>query len=113
VKTAHEALVAARELIADERNWIKEDYNRVVDGRQCYCADGALLAARRAPLLEEDFLDLPYSLARRALSSASPIGTIIDYNDAPETTHADVLAMFDRAIAATAPGDIHTEEDES
>jgi hypothetical protein len=98
--TPHEALVAARALIADERNWIKGDYDREVDGRTCYCADGALLAASWRP----DLTYGVYDLARRTLALHARGGEgIIYFNDHPMTTHADVLAMFDRAIEATAP----------
>ena len=42
------------------------------------------------------------TLALLALRAALPpsIAWIPDYNDDPKTTHADILALFDRAIAA-------------
>lgn len=38
----------------------------------------------------------------RALRSATPSGfyAVDDFNDHPDTTHAEVMALFDRAIAA-------------
>ena len=39
--------------------------------------------------------------AWRALTDATPTAeSIPDYNNAPTTTHADLMAWFDRAIAA-------------
>lgn len=39
---------------------------------------------------------------REALRSVIPDGYegVADFNDSPETTHADVMSMFDRAISA-------------
>jgi len=60
----------------------------------CYCADGALLEA--APTG-----DLLRSRASSYLSAAARsrgFETASRFNDAPGTTHADVLALFDDAI---------------
>jgi len=90
--TTRDVLIAARALIADERNWIKGANFRKVAGCDCFCADGAV---------EEVFRNRPWEPGvRPALRAASPNGMIVTYNDADETTHADVLAMFDRAIEA-------------
>ena len=105
--TPHEALKAARALIADERNWIKGEYDREVEGRTCYCADGALMFATDGVgvPLEGEGNWFAYEGARRALAAHAPRTAhgVINFNDAPDTTHADVLAMFDKAIEATAP----------
>jgi hypothetical protein len=46
----------------------------------------------------------PVGEARLALVAVLPVGfgstLISEFNDDPDTTHADVLALFDRAIAA-------------
>ena len=82
-----EKLRRAKSLIDTPDKWIKGDRVRVVNNQRCYCAVGALemAGARFRPLV-------------RALPGGSY--TIVDFNDAPTTTHADVMALFDRAIAA-------------
>jgi hypothetical protein len=98
--TPHEVLVAARELIADERNWIKGEYSRRVEGRLCYCAYGAVRTVSDAADYKV------FDRAWNALESTVPDKhelSPIHFNDDLDTTHADILAMFDRAIEATAP----------
>ncbi|MEL6388391.1 MAG: hypothetical protein AAFR00_13655 [Pseudomonadota bacterium] len=40
--------------------------------------------------------------ARKLLVQALPgeLASVVSFNDDPDTTHADILALFDRAIAA-------------
>ena len=86
-----ELLVKARAFLASEKNWCKGSYG-TNDGRRC--AHGALMT---------DDMDL-YGRARDALTAALPKGCghfmPMGFNDAPSTAHADVLALFDRAIEA-------------
>jgi hypothetical protein len=109
---AHELLIAARSLIETPEKWTQGVGARSVFGDQrsalspeavCFCADGALYRAG-----EPDFGGPIYNLAVRALNRSlvgegSPYDpyNYIEFNDAGDTTHADVLAMFDRAISAT------------
>lgn len=100
-----EALRAGRERVA--RGWTQGAFARNQKGSSvaeanpsaiCFCALGAIYADRRAP----------YSLAFDALSRAVespkanvPPHCVVGYfNDDPATTQADVLALYDRAIAA-------------
>jgi hypothetical protein len=53
----------------------------------CFCVSGALLHADSRPWKPFDALTV---VVKR---------NIIQFNDDPATTHADVLAAFDRAIA--------------
>ena len=85
-----ENLVAARALIDTPEKWGKGD------GRKCMCAVDACFAVYDAQ-------------AAYALDNATPAGfgggkaklrPAADFNDHPDTTHADILALFDRAIAA-------------
>jgi hypothetical protein len=57
-------------------------------------ASCAMLAIKQAG--HRDFLS---ALRRLAAQLPSGWGSIDVYNDAPTTTHADVLQLFDRAIA--------------
>lgn len=93
-----EVLVAARAEI--EKGWCK---SMAINTRGDVCALGAIDAA-----LGED-RKIPRTLARRAyerLDVVEALSTsadhIIHFNDLPSTTKEDVLARFDRAIAAEA-----------
>jgi hypothetical protein len=93
------ALVEGRAMIADPRNWLQGPWHVTdVDGTERYCSAAALNRARNR---------IPGSRAARAyLMAAVPpkyqgrMAAHIFFNDDPTTTHADVLAMWDRAISA-------------
>lgn len=110
LRAAIARLEEGRERLSDRSRWIKGDYSEIVNGRNCYCAMGAVKYH-----LTEGAVDLsaeaepPYA---RALIEALPVkwvdagdrakadaGAVINFNDHSDTTHADVLALFDRAIA--------------
>lgn len=83
-----DVLRKARELVA--AGWCKGAYQQ---GRR-FCAVGAL----RAACPDEDMV---VAVAHRRLGAYLPElvgGDVVRYNDAHTTTHADVLALFDRAI---------------
>lgn len=119
--TPIENLRAARALISDSEKWGQNYYALDLDGNpldrfrlgpdaasnvSCACALGALLLVG---VKEHEFLS---SWEVRALAAAVPRPSLRDptaissysvwsYNDDDDaTTHADVLAMFDRAIAS-------------
>ena len=93
----------AKALIDTPEKWIKGHSRKVVNGVTCHCADGAVWS-----LTHLDPLDLNYFPAVRALSVAATGRAIADghvwFNDRQSTTHADVMALFDRAIAAEEAG---------
>ena len=93
--TPKEVLIAARQLIADEKRWVKKVLTSVnKDGERCYCANGAILAAIGPP---EEVTKLPvYTKATWALQKAVG-GSISLYNDAETTTHKDMLCAIDKA----------------
>lgn len=92
--TTVEILKAARAKIAKPENWCK---GLAIKGN-ARCAMGALLAVcdsqngrmnsyeSEIPLLLKRFVPVRY-------------GQVAAFNDAPETTHAKILALFDMAIA--------------
>jgi hypothetical protein len=86
-------LIAARGLV--EAHWGKGDRETGRIPRDKFCAMTALGAKRDA--------------CRQALIDALPADRrdgpypVVEYNDDPSTTHADVLALFDRAIQAATP----------
>jgi hypothetical protein len=96
-----EKLVAARSLIAHPDNWcrgIRKTENG--KGGLAYCAYGALDAVTRTNHNIGD--DLPMLLLAALPSDYEPsfykmgAGPVADYNN--NKTHADILAVFDRAI---------------
>lgn len=102
----------ARALIATSERWTKGAYAKTAAGMDCgvhdpgatcFCAHGAVLKAATWAQLQvgagaRHALDavLP---AMRGEAGGAPTQYAPFFNDAPETTHADVLAAFDRAIA--------------
>jgi hypothetical protein len=88
-------LIKARAKIADPENWGK-GFRTVCGGHRTLetcCASEAIEAVAATPGLR--------SAALRALAAAAQCDTtILRWNDAPERTHAQVLAAFDKAIAS-------------
>lgn len=97
-------LIAARALIDTPEKWIKHNFNR----NDCYCAVGALRQAiggtTRVGLIPRGPYHR-YSNAHVAVGQALPAGERggATFNDDPATSHADILALFDRAIANAEP----------
>lgn len=107
-------LRAAREKITDPKNWFKGNWFQTNDGLEtedadvgnicCMCAIGAVACVTglnpkytfSAPRDENAWAALDQ--ATRELTN-SRFSDIVDYNDRTETTHEEILAVFDRAIA--------------
>lgn len=93
--TVKENLIAAKALIADPNKWGK--------GLDTYFAkDGCPMCAHEAVRVSTDGAGTQPE--RDALADQLPAafkqhGTPA-YNDHPDTAHADIMALFDRAIAA-------------
>jgi len=96
-----EVLQTGRAWLANESHWCRERFSvRDADGCLRTCAMGAVA---------EFWKDAKgQSVAYRALRRAFPadfqrpqhgLFGIAYYNDDPATTHADILALYDRAIA--------------
>jgi hypothetical protein len=92
-----EDLKAARGFIRLKRNWRK-------DGRGDLRGCCAVVAVKRTTNSSHRFQNAVYAL-RNALPESweagreRPFVLVGEFNDDPTTTHADVLALFDRAIA--------------
>lgn len=98
-QTAVDVLVAARELISVSERWTQGETARDRDGRfvlsdskdaVCWCGLGALTKAVKASSF--------WFEARDLLLRVEP-GGIAKFNDAKGRTHAEVVALFDSAIA--------------
>ena len=95
-------LTKARGLIDEPSKWCR--YADMLDengdetanpaNAVCFCVSGAVWAANdcSSKLLVSDLLNefLPV-----------PFNSFVEYNDHPDTTHADIMALFDRAISAS------------
>ena len=103
-------LISARELI--QQGWVKKYSHQLIEGQYCFCilgainetaAPGALTGNGEVPWTLEE--DARYEAMIAALGLQLGIGdqnssSIIQFNDAPETTKEEVLTLFDKAIAA-------------
>ncbi len=89
-------LIAARTLLADPKRWAQGDYC-VGDA---FCMYGAIRHVRgaEATAQEGDCSATGIYLAEFVWMAIGRSAHI--YNDALSTTHEDVLALYDRAIAA-------------
>lgn len=95
-------LRGARELLTPEGAWTQNEYAKTRTGRPCsvtspravcWCLDGALWHETTAEGWDQ---------AREAVIAVldSPPSFILVWNDDPDRTQAEVLALLDRAIAA-------------
>ena len=96
--TTVELLKAAKAKIADPEHWTKRWFARTATDAKCmalsvravkWCAVGAC-----------ETVGADYGRAWSLLRENAPGGSLPALNDAPETTHADIMALFDRAIEA-------------
>lgn len=103
--TPAEVLRAARAKIERPECWIKGDYavsssfievEPTDNNAICFCSKGALMA-----VVDEESLEAMQAefFLERAIPDTGQREGVISYNDRMDTTHANVLALFDRAIA--------------
>ena len=97
--TPLETLKAARDLISDPARWTQGCAARNVNGEPvdlmdntavCWCALGAIS-------ITDLMRGIGISDASKALRRVTPFGLVGQFNDTH--THAEVLALFDAAIA--------------
>lgn len=107
--TTKETLIAARNIIANKENWTKNAMARsastahvfvLSDEAVCFCAVGAVNRCAQKSLTPE--CESALHELRKALYSTGnyTFTSVIAFNDDRRTTHADVLRLFDVAIAA-------------
>jgi hypothetical protein len=101
--SALEVLQKARELIAKPGGWTQGAYARTADGfliserndnASCFCSVGAV---SRSSDISED-IGSAFDFLHNAMPPRFTAAGIIGFNDSPDTTQADVVALFDRAI---------------
>lgn len=84
-----EILRRARGLIDTPEKWCKG----MMEYNGSYCAVGACKVAMGLPLRDGLVRDRPLDLLSAVMGE-----WVAEFNDAPHTTHADVMAAFDQAI---------------
>jgi hypothetical protein len=93
----------ARKLIESPKSWIQGSFVGKRKGVQCYCGLGALATAAGITAQPQHLPDgkfpREYYTAHSLLNTAAGPAYFPSFNDDEDTTHADVLAAFDRAIA--------------
>ena len=100
--TLVETLRAARALVdTPEKWWQKNGHNHDKDRHTCTCVGLALTTPQWDWGFEEEFSARRFFSATLGLPPEGDMAQeVFDWNDAPERTHADVLAAFDKAIKA-------------
>lgn len=98
--TTIEILKKARELLSDPARWCQNVSARSLEGKAVgyaaptafsFCMFGAIWnSAPRLSLIPDEKVAAVFGLAADDL---------VEWNDAPERTHAEVLQRFDEAIA--------------
>ena len=92
--TTAQVLRDAKALIADPDHWIKGKNTVLNDGQICRCSAGAI----RSAAIHQSDGPVSSQPAYFAMWAATGGPRLTAWNDHPETTHADVMAAFDRAI---------------
>lgn len=101
--SAKAVLIAARELLAPEGGWGQHAYNHWADGKACapYCASGAIdVIAGYTAMDPYERMDDAWSARNRLDPIIHPFQSLPAWNDKEGRTQAEVLAAFDKAIAA-------------
>lgn len=91
-------LIAAKAKIEKPEHWFQGDYHETsLDGTIKYCAVGALLACNSDGVYDRLVNGADLCL-RDAVEEQSGRRYVVEYNDADERTHAEIIAIYDRAI---------------
>jgi aerobic-type carbon monoxide dehydrogenase small subunit (CoxS/CutS family) len=93
--TTVEILTKARALIAEPEHWCQKHWHESDGATEAWCAWGAVAETTG---MVSDFSNGAIDALNAATFGLGGCG-IVDYNDDPGTTHADILAAFDKAIA--------------
>jgi hypothetical protein len=88
-------LRAAKAKIIDPKDWHQE--GTYVNAQGCLCAIAALNRAIKSSGYVTDVADKAYDLIHKAVRKLHPYCLVTKYNDDPETTHADIMNLFDDA----------------
>lgn len=96
-------LIAARALIDKPEKWAHESTARAKEGGNCLCAVDAMTEVNGATFIKMHRVMTRCLPANFLADDDSELDPIAQFNDAPSTTHADIMALFSRAINASEP----------
>jgi hypothetical protein len=94
--TVRDDLIAAKALIDTPEKWTKGAFS---NGKGCRCAMGAVMTVRGG---DSYIARKPLAALRRQLPAEfirEDVFDVSSFNDDTATTHADIMALFDRAIS--------------
>ena len=106
---AVEVLRDARAKIATPEQWSRKSYARDAEGEKIshimedackFCAYGAVYSTWWRYNFNRRLCNEAMYEALNVLAKHTPGGCVIPFNDHPDTSHEDVLAVFDAAIAS-------------
>lgn len=96
-------LIAARALIDTPEKWGRITRFDIAEGKVSANAAIKMVAEndylKHSPIFAERYREMHRMIERVAPALDSPF-VLATYNNDPDTTHADILALFDRAIEA-------------
>lgn len=101
MQTVHETLILAREFVS--QGWTQGHAVIRRSNQMGVCILGALTLATPPGKKWTDTLYFPAAMELTRLLGGQGNFHLIKWNDAPERTKEEVLALLDEAIAATAP----------
>lgn len=109
-KTNKQILMEARELISRPKRWGQGYYAQNTSGEMvgpldedavCFCGHGALLKVlNESPLSAGNEFYQCAGILKKFTPTTERSSYFPYFNDAIETTHEEVLAVFDKAIAS-------------
>lgn len=95
--------MTVRELLSDPERWTKgawalnqagAEVNAISSDAKCWCLVGAISRCYRTDDEQQPIRDASAKVKALILDRHA---TIVDFNDSPKTTHADILAVLDEA----------------
>lgn len=96
------ALIEGRARI--NAGWCKKAIHRATPDGPQFCALGAVYCTDTGDMVRGDRGDRPAAVYLLRALDQKWGDDIVHFNNHPATTHADVLSLFDRAIAARKAG---------
>jgi hypothetical protein len=88
-------LRAAKKLISDPKDWTQEGVYVTPEG--CMCAQAAINRAFKASGENVNVVDNAVHYILQVVSKIHPYHLVTTYNDRPDTSHADIMNLFDDA----------------
>jgi hypothetical protein len=88
-------LRAAKAKISDPADWHQD--GTYVNAQGCLCAQAAINRAFKSSGYDTNVADDALLHMTKAVRKLHPYSFVTKYNDDPETTHADIMKLFDDA----------------